>query len=58
MLLRLLVAGLVVLLTASGALGDTEEPLLLRQPTLSATQIAFTYAEDLCVVNREGGRGD
>src|SRR5438874_2250139 len=28
---------------------------LLRQPTLSATQIAFAYAGDIWVVNRDGG---
>jgi tricorn protease len=32
-----------------------EETRLLRQPTVSATQIAFVYANDLWIVNRSGG---
>src|SRR6266851_2519453 len=35
--------------------GQGEGPLLLQQPTLSATQIAFVYAGDLWIVDREGG---
>jgi tricorn protease len=43
-----------------GAIADvgfaqTEKPLLLQKPTLSRTQIAFSYAGDLWIVNREGG---
>jgi tricorn protease len=43
-----------------GAIADvgfaqTERPLLLQKPTLSRTQIAFSYAGDLWIVNREGG---
>jgi tricorn protease len=32
-----------------------DKPLLLQDPTLSKTQIAFSYAGDLWVVSREGG---
>jgi tricorn protease len=32
-----------------------EESRLLRQPTISATQIAFVYANDLWIVDRSGG---
>jgi tricorn protease len=39
----------------SVASGQSEGPLLLQQPTLSATQIAFVFAGDLWVVGREGG---
>jgi hypothetical protein len=34
---------------------QSEKPLLLRQPTLSKTQIAFIYAGDIWLVSREGG---
>jgi tricorn protease len=34
---------------------QTEQPLLLRKPTISKTHIAFTYAGDLWVVGRAGG---
>jgi tricorn protease len=30
---------------------------LLRQPTVSGTQIAFAYAGDIWVASREGGGG-
>src|SRR5262249_33840473 len=30
-------------------------PLLLREPTVSATQICFSYAGDLWIVDRNGG---
>src|SRR5437870_3388352 len=35
------------------AAGD--KPLLLQKPTLSAKEIAFTFAGDLWIVGREGG---
>jgi len=31
------------------------ETLLLQQPTVSATQVAFVYAEDVWIVSRQGG---
>jgi tricorn protease len=34
---------------------QTEQPLLLRKPTISKTQIAFVYAGDLWIVGRDGG---
>jgi tricorn protease len=34
---------------------DTNPPLLLQKPTLSKTQIVFTYAGDLWSVPRDGG---
>ncbi len=44
-----------VLLMASVCLADENPPLLLHQPTVSATQIVFVYAGDLWSVAREGG---
>jgi tricorn protease len=35
--------------------GATETPLLFRKPTVSRTQIVFSYAGDLWIVAREGG---
>jgi tricorn protease len=32
-----------------------EKPLLLRHPTISRTQIVFSFANDLWSVSREGG---
>jgi tricorn protease len=34
---------------------QTEQPLLLRKPTISKTNIAFVYAGDLWIVGRDGG---
>jgi tricorn protease len=36
-------------------LGETEHPLLLQKPTVSATQIVFAFADDLWIVDRHGG---
>ena len=36
-------------------LGASEKPLLFRKPTISRTQIVFSYAGDLWIVAREGG---
>ena len=47
-LLVMALCSLVILLQA-------EESRLLRQPTVSATQIAFVYANDLWIVERAGG---
>ncbi|HWO00064.1 MAG TPA: PDZ domain-containing protein [Blastocatellia bacterium] len=47
----------LVFLLALAAIGfaQADNPLLLQKPTLSRTQIAFAYAGDLWIVNREGG---
>jgi tricorn protease len=37
------------------AAADPSPPQLLRQPTLSRTQVAFSFAGDLWIVGREGG---
>src|SRR5947209_3356923 len=43
------------LVAAARAWAAPERPMLPRQPTLSATQIVFTYAGDLWSVSRSGG---
>jgi tricorn protease len=45
----------VLILCATICQAQSEKPLLLRQPTLSKTQIAFAYGGDIWTVNREGG---
>lgn len=48
-------AGLLALLFTGICCADENPPLLLRHPTISATQIAFMYAGDLWIVPRAGG---
>jgi tricorn protease len=48
-------AGMFSLMLASVSLADEHTPLLLRHPTLSASQIVFVYGEDLWSVPRDGG---
>ncbi len=44
-----------LLAATSLCLGQSDKPLLMRQPTLSKTQIVFSYAGDLWIVARAGG---
>jgi tricorn protease len=53
--MRRLLLGTLVLLTASLCLAASEPPQLLRQPTLSKTQIAFSYGGDIWIAGRSGG---
>ncbi|HXK09516.1 MAG TPA: PDZ domain-containing protein [Vicinamibacteria bacterium] len=46
---------LFVLFLAIPSWSQSEKPLLLRQPSLSGTQVAFGYAGSLWIVSREGG---
>ena len=47
---------LAVLLPAGPALAtDAGGPLLLQKPTVSRTHVAFSFAGDLWIVDREGG---
>ncbi|HZS47915.1 MAG TPA: PDZ domain-containing protein [Blastocatellia bacterium] len=47
---------LALLFVMSGlCFGQSAPPLLMRNPTLSRTQIVFSYAGDLWSVSREGG---
>jgi tricorn protease len=52
---RALLSFLFILALACAAFGQTNKPLLMRNPTLSQTQVAFSYAGDLWIVSREGG---
>ena len=50
-----IVAVLFSLAAVSASFGQSGKPLLLRKPTVSRTQVAFSYAGDLWIVSREGG---
>ena len=52
---RVLWIALLTLAAAFPAHAQTERPLLLQEPTLSRTQICFSFAGDLWTVSREGG---
>jgi tricorn protease len=54
--MKKILGALSCLLAAAGVCrGDGETPLLLQQPAISRTQVAFVYAGDLWTVPREGG---
>ncbi len=46
---------LAILLVSCACFAQGNKPLLLRQPTLSRTDICFVYGDDLWKVSREGG---
>lgn len=46
---------LILLITAMCAAAAQEKPQLFQRPALSRTQIVFTYAGDLWIVDRNGG---
>lgn len=46
---------LAVAALAMSAFGQQASPLLLRQPALSRTDVAFRFADDLWIVPRKGG---
>ncbi len=49
-------AALVLALATSASVGANDEPtLMLRSPAVSATHIAFAYAQNIWVVERDGG---
>ena len=54
--MKKVILALALLLASTGiGLAQTGKPLLMRNPTLSKTQIVFSYAGDLWIVSREGG---
>ncbi|HMG35478.1 MAG TPA: PDZ domain-containing protein [Blastocatellia bacterium] len=52
---KVLLPLLAILFLSAAALAQTNKPLLMRNPTMNKTQIAFSYAGDLWTVPREGG---
>jgi tricorn protease len=51
----LLLIGVILMLTSPDAQGQSVPPLLLRNPTVSRTQVVFSFAGHLWTVAREGG---
>lgn len=47
--------GWLLLAFAPALAAEQETPLLLQSPTLSRTQIAFAYGDDIWIAGREGG---
>jgi tricorn protease len=47
--------GLMTLLISCACFAQSDKPLLLRQPSLSRTEICFVYGNDLWKVGRDGG---
>ncbi|HYK91120.1 MAG TPA: PDZ domain-containing protein, partial [Acidobacteriota bacterium] len=54
-MLRSIPAVLLPLFSAFALMAQTDKPLLLRNPTISRSQIAFSYGGDIWIVGREGG---
>jgi tricorn protease len=54
-MLLILVAAIFTVSHLPSAAAQSNSPLLLRFPTISKTQIVFTYADDLWIVGRDGG---
>ncbi len=52
---RTCLALLVLLLAPGLAIAEAAGPLLLQKPTLSATHVAFAFADDVWLVPRAGG---
>ena len=52
---RFCAVGICLLAFASFPRAESEQPLLIRHPTLSRDKIAFCYAGDIWTVGRDGG---
>ena len=52
---KLIVTLFVCLTAAVAAVGQTDKPTLFRQPSISRTDIVFSYGGDLWIVPRAGG---
>jgi hypothetical protein len=52
---RALLVSFAVFCAVVTCLAETEKPLLLREPSVSRTQIVFSYAGDLWIVGHDGG---
>ncbi|MFN2500485.1 MAG: PDZ domain-containing protein [Pyrinomonadaceae bacterium] len=55
---RVFVSFFVLLVTAGAALGQSDKPMLFRQPTMNRTDVVFVYAGDLWKVRRTGGAAE
>lgn len=53
--LPLILSFVAIVLISLTSFAQGDKPLLLRQPTLSRTDICFVYGDDLWKVSREGG---
>ncbi len=53
--MRPALSGFAILLIAGLCFAQSQKPLLLRNPSVSRTQIVFSYAGDLWTVSRDGG---
>ena len=47
--------GLLVVCTSGTTLAQSRKPVLLRDPSVSKTEIAFSYAGSIWIANRDGG---
>jgi tricorn protease len=54
--MKRLSVSLLLFLVPAAALGDeARPPLLLQKPTVSASHVVFSFADDLWIVSRQGG---
>lgn len=53
--MRCALSCLAALFIGGVCFAQSEKPLLLREPSVSRTQIVFSYADDLWIVSRDGG---
>jgi tricorn protease len=51
----LLRAGWLLLVLTPALSAAEDPPLLLQSPTLSRTQVAFAYGDDIWIASRDGG---
>src|SRR5215472_10393382 len=56
LVLRIFAVSILICSTAAICSAATPGPLLLRSPSISKTQIAFTYGGDIWTVSRDGGQ--
>jgi tricorn protease len=52
---RVLSISFLLLAVSGAACAEAEAPSLLQKPTVSRTQVAFVYGDDLWIVSRQGG---
>src|SRR5690242_12669738 len=56
LVLRILAISFLICSAAATCSAATSGPLLFRSPSISKTQIAFTYGGDIWTVSRDGGQ--